>query len=136
MKGIRQNGVFSVNIPGQDMAREADYCGLISGERDDKAETCGFDIFYGKLEKTPMISQCPVNLECKVVQTIDFGSHVLVLGSIEETHITESCLTDGKPDVSKISPILYSSGVTREYYAYGDLIGNAFSIGNELKKDK
>jgi flavin reductase (DIM6/NTAB) family NADH-FMN oxidoreductase RutF len=74
----------------------------------------------------------PVNLECKVVHILDLGSHALVIGSIEETHITEDCLTDGVPDVDKIKPILYSRGTAPRYYAYGRSVGEAFSIGNGI----
>jgi len=68
------------------------------------------------------------------VHIIDLGSHALVIGSIEETHVTENCLSAGKPDIEKIKPVLFSSGVSPQYYAYGEVIADAFSIGNEIKK--
>jgi flavin reductase (DIM6/NTAB) family NADH-FMN oxidoreductase RutF len=136
LKGIRQNNNFSVNIPGQNLVKEADYCGLVSGARDDKVKTCGFSIFYGKLANAPMIEQCPINMECKVVHMLNLGSHILVVGSIEETHITENCLTDGKPDIEKIRPMLFSSGGSSQYYACGQAIADAFSIGNKIKNSK
>ncbi|MDD4873980.1 MAG: flavin reductase family protein [Dehalococcoidales bacterium] len=136
LKGIRQNNVFSVNIPSEDMVEQADYFGIVSGTSVDKAETCGIDVFYGKLEKAPMILQCPINLECKVVHMLNLGSHLFVVGSIEETHINEDCLTDGKPDVDKIKPILYSRGVFARYYAFGDSIADAFGSGNIFKNAK
>ena len=132
MKGIKPDGNFSVNIPSETLAKEADLCGLISGINADKAAACDFDVFYGKLENAPLIRQCPVNLECKIVHIINLGSHALVVGSIEETHITEDCLTDGTPDIDKIKPILYSRGTAPLYYAFGASIGEAFSIGNNI----
>ena len=101
-KGIKQNSTFSVNIPSADMVREADYCGITSGSRVDKVEVCRFKVFYGKLGHTPLIEQCPVNLECEVMHVLDLGSHSLVVGRIEESHISERCLTNGQPDVNKI----------------------------------
>ncbi len=132
MKGIKSGGGFSVNIPSEDIAEEVDLCGIISGANADKVAACNFDVFYGKLENAPLIRQCPVNLECKVVHILDLGSHALVIGSIEETHITEDCLTDGVPDLEKIKPILYSRGTAPRYYAYGHTVGEAFSIGNNI----
>lgn len=132
LKGIRQNMTFSVNVPPCDMVREADYCGLKSGAKFDKAEVCGFKVFYGKLESAPLIEQCPINLECKVVHILNLGSHALVIGRIEETHASESCLTDGKPDVAKIRPFIYTPTPTSCYQAFGEVVAQAFSIGKEL----
>lgn len=133
LKGIRQNGTFSVNIPSADMVREADYCGITSGAKVDKVEACQFEVFYGKLDSAPLIEQCPVNLECKVVHVLDLGSHALVVGRIEETHVSQNCLTDGKPDVNKIKPITYIDSPIARYQALGEILAKAFSVGRELK---
>jgi len=131
-RGIRQNFTFSVNVASTDMVREADYCGLVSGADVDKVAVCQFKVFYGKLGNAPLIEQCPVNLECRVVHILDLGSHALVVGRIEETHISESCLTDGKPDVSKIKPLGYAEAPDKQYLAV-ESIAKAFSIGRELE---
>lgn len=133
LKGIRQNEAFSVNIPSANMVREADYCGITSGAKVDKVEVCQFEVFYGKLGNAPLIEQCPVNLECKVIHILDLGSHALVIGRIEETHVSESCLTDGKPDVNKIKPITYVMSPISRYQALGEVLGKAFNVGRELK---
>ena len=132
-KGIMQNLTFSVNVPSADLIRETDYCGLVSGSEVDKVKACQFNVFYGKLKNAPLIEQCPINLECKVVHILDLGSHSLIVGRIEETHVSESCLTDGKPDVSKIKPLTYITDPARHYQALGEVIAEAFSIGEELK---
>ncbi len=135
LKGVRQNMTFSVNIPSVDLVKEADYCGFTPGEQVNKAAVCGFKVSYGKLGNAPLIEQCPVNLECRVVHLLDMGSHTLVIGRIEETHVAQECLTDGKPDVTKIRPIIYTRSVaSSDYYAYGECIGKAFSIGKALKE--
>lgn len=134
MKGIMQNNTFSVNVPSVDQVAEADYCGTISGAKADKVDACQFKIFYGKLGGAPLIEQCPVNMECKVVHILDLGSHALVVGRITETHISENCLSNGKPDVEKIKPLVYVSEPERRYQAMGDVVGKAFSVGLELRK--
>ena len=131
--GIRQNLAFSVNVPSVDMVKETDYCGLTRGSEVNKVETCRFKVFYGKLGNAPLIEQCPVNLECKVVHILDLGSHSLFIGSIEETHVSEDCLTDGEPDVNKIKPFAYNRFPTRQYQALGAFIADAYSAGKELK---
>ncbi|OGO24289.1 MAG: NADPH-flavin oxidoreductase [Chloroflexi bacterium RBG_16_50_9] len=135
LKGIRQNMTFSVNIPSVDMVRETDYCGLVSGAKTDKVKDCRFKVFYGKLGNAPLIEQCPVNMECAVLHIINLGSHFLVIGRIEETHVSEDCLTDGKPDIMKINPIIFTDGPSGRYHAVGKAIAEAFSIGREIKKE-
>jgi flavin reductase (DIM6/NTAB) family NADH-FMN oxidoreductase RutF len=133
LKGVKQHGTFSVNIPSIEMVKETDYCGLVSGRDTDKVADCRFDLFYGKLGNAPLISQCPVNIECRVVHILNLGSHELVVGQIEEVHVTDSCLSDGEPDVDRIQPFLWVTGPANRYCAFGRSIGQAFSIGKQLK---
>lgn len=137
LKGIRQNGVFSVNVPSAELVRETDYCGLVSGTaKADKVKDCNFTIFYGKLKNAPLIEQCPVNLECKVVHILTLGSHTLMIGQIEEVHVSEDCMTDGQPDPVKIDPLMYITGTNKAYFRIGEKIGPAFKIGLEISKSK
>lgn len=134
LRGIRQNLTFSVNVPSTDLVEETDYCGIISGSKANKAEVCCFSVFYGKLKNAPLIEQCPINLECKVVHILDLGSHSLIIGKIEETHVSQDCLTEGSPDVDKIRPFIFTeSPATSHYQAFGAVIAKAFSIGKKLK---
>jgi len=132
-KGVMQNLTFSVNIPSTDMVRETDYCGLVTGAKVNKVEVCHFRVFYGKLGNAPLIEQCPVNLECKVMHILDLGSHSLVVGRIKETYISETCATDGKPDFNKIKPLTYVTQPARHYQTLGEVVAKAFNIGRKLK---
>ncbi|HWR42217.1 flavin reductase family protein [Sporomusa sp.] len=64
--GVKENGFFSVNIPSADMVQKTDYCGVVSGKTTDKSKL--FTAFYDELGKAPMISECPMNMLCKVIQ--------------------------------------------------------------------
>ncbi len=56
LKGIRENGAFSVNVPSANQAKETDYCGIVSGNtKADKVKDCNFTVFYGKLKNVPLI---------------------------------------------------------------------------------
>jgi flavin reductase (DIM6/NTAB) family NADH-FMN oxidoreductase RutF len=134
LKGIKENGTFSVNVPNAKQAKETDYCGIVSGLKEDKVQACDFSVFYGKLKNAPLIEQCPVNLECKVVHMLYLGSHTLVIGQIEEVYVSEECITDGEPDPRKIDPIMYITGTHKFYCKLGESVGPAFKIGLELKK--
>jgi flavin reductase (DIM6/NTAB) family NADH-FMN oxidoreductase RutF len=134
LKGIRQNMAFSVNIPSVDMVTETDYCGIVSGANVDKVSNCGFTIFYGTLDSAPLIEQCPVAMECEVLHILKLGSHDAIIGTVVETHVSEDCLTEGAPDITKINPIAFSREKHSKYYAIGACVGQAFSVGLEFKK--
>lgn len=126
--GIRENETFSVNIPSVDMVKKTDYCGLVSGKNVDKSAL--FENFYGKLGTAPMIKECPVNMECQLIKTIDFPKYDVFVGEIVETYCDEHYLIDGVVDLAKVQPILFSMGDTG-YWKLGDRFARAWSIGKE-----
>ncbi len=135
--GIKENGTFSVNQPSAAMVKELDYCGLYSGRKVDKAAL--FKNFYGKLETAPMIEECPVNIECRVIQTMERSVHTVFIGEVAEIYFDEDCLTEGVPDVKKIDPILYApvkgrTDLAGSYWKLGDYLAGAWEVGKELRK--
>jgi flavin reductase (DIM6/NTAB) family NADH-FMN oxidoreductase RutF len=131
--GIRENGTFSVNIPSVKLVRETDYCGLVSGKNLDKAEL--FRAFYGKLKTAPMIEECAINMECRLIKTVDFPNHDIFMGQIIATYCDEAILTEGTVDFSKVQPILFVMN-DRSYWTLGKKFAKAWNIGNELKNKK
>lgn len=133
LKGVVENMTFSVNVPSVDQVREVDYCGIVTGAKTDKAAVCKFEVYYGKLETAPMIKQCPVNLECKVEHMLDLGSHVLIIGKIEEVYVSGNCFTGDHPDVKKIRPLMWTTLPANVYQGLGPEVGKAFKVGLDLK---
>jgi flavin reductase (DIM6/NTAB) family NADH-FMN oxidoreductase RutF len=136
MKGVKENMTFSVNIPSTAMVKETDYCGIASGADHDKVKDCNFKVFYGELDSIPFIEQCPVNIGCIAKHILNLGSHYLIVGSIKEILVSDDCMTDGKPDASKIDPIVYMTYPALTYHAVGKFLGSAFRIGKEIKDVK
>jgi len=128
LKGINEDKSFSINIPNRKLVEEVDFCGLYTGAKHDKSEI--FNVFYGTLKTAPLIEECPINLECKLTNSLDVGSHIIVVGEIIETFVNNDCLSKGKPDPRKIDPIMYITSV-RKYCVLGDYIADAFSIGRK-----
>ena len=126
--GIREHGEFSVNIPSVDMAAVTDWCGMKSAANGaDKSSV--FEVVRGTLEHAPMIAECPLSLECRVWQVVDLGSHELFIADIIATWTDERFLDEaGKPDITKIRPFTLTMTDNR-YWAVGEHIGNAWSIG-------
>jgi len=132
LKGIQENKTFSVNMPSADLLKKTDFCGIYSGRNTDKSTL--FDLHYGDSKTAPLIEACPLNLECKLTNSLDIGTHILVIGEVMHTYAAENILNDNNEiDPAKINPILYvPAGPAGEYYALGQQIGHAFHDGKEL----
>jgi len=127
--GIKENGSFSVNIPSQAMVKETDYCGIVSGKKRDKSVL--FDVFYGELDSAPLIRECPINMVCRLVKTVDFPKHDIFVGEIVQTFCDEDCLSEGVVDFSKVDPILFVMN-DKSYRKLGDPCGKAWHDGKVL----
>lgn len=126
-QGIKETGVFSINVPSADMVKITDYCGLVSGSTVDKAAL--FNTFYGVLGNAPMIKECPINIECKVVSEVELeGTNVMIIGEVIESYAENKYLTNNTPDIKKVDPILLSL-YESNYYNVGHIIGKAWSVG-------
>jgi len=129
--GLEENQTFSINFPSASMIEKVDYCGLVSGEHVDKSKL--FSIFYGELKTAPMIRDCPLCLECRLVQSVNYPTNEFFIGEIVESYTEERYLSEGKLDIKKINPLLFTMPDNR-YWTDGDPAGNAWSIGKRLKE--
>jgi flavin reductase (DIM6/NTAB) family NADH-FMN oxidoreductase RutF len=130
-KGIIENKEFSINIPSEKMMAAADYCGLVSGKKTDKSNL--FATFKGTLAHAPMIEECPLTMECRLMQTVKLGFDDLYIGEIVGVYCEEQCLTDGNPDAAKMKPFMLTMP-DNSYWALGKKIGQAWQIGKDYKK--
>jgi flavin reductase (DIM6/NTAB) family NADH-FMN oxidoreductase RutF len=129
--GIVESGTFSINIPSVDQVKETDYCGMVSGKKVDKGAL--FHTFYGSLKTAPMIREFPINMECRLIRTVDMPKHDVFVGEIVETHCDESCVTDdGEVDFARVRPILFVMN-DKGYWRLGDRFAGAWEAGKELR---
>jgi flavin reductase (DIM6/NTAB) family NADH-FMN oxidoreductase RutF len=129
-KGIEENKEFSINIPDVSLVEKTDYCGLVSGSETDKSKL--FEVFYGTLDKAPLIKECPVCMSCSVYQTVKLPYDTLYIGEPKEIFTEEKYLTNGLLDIKKINPFTLSMP-DNNYWSVGENIGKAWNIGNKLK---
>jgi hypothetical protein len=115
------------------MIEETDYCGIVSGKKEDKSKL--FEVFYGKFENAPMIKNCSLNLECGLVETLELPTHYLFVGEILEAYSEERYLTDGILDIKKMKPLLLTMP-DNSYWTVGNYEGAAWKIGLRLKDKK
>lgn len=135
-KEIKKNGDFTVNIASVDIMTEADFCGITSGRDIDKFRATGLTKMASKIVKSPIIKECPLNLECVLVESKIIGTTNHFVGRIVETHIDTDKLTDTTEytsfDIEAINPLIYIGGA-REYRKIGEKTGDAYQVGNSLK---
>ncbi len=128
--GIKDNKTFSVCLPSEDMVEVTDYCGIVSGKKTDKSGI--FDLFYGELKTAPMIKDCPLNMECHLVDIVESGLNEIFIGEIVGTYTEEKFLTDGKMDFKKMKPLILSQPDST-YWSLGESVARAWSIGKKYK---
>lgn len=122
---------FSINLPSASLLQKTDYCGLVSGRKADKSGL--FDVFYGSLKTAPMIRECPVTLECRLVKSVDLPTHMVFIGEIAGVYADPSVVKNGKPDFSAIDPLLLTMP-DNTYWKLGGVAGKAWSDGKALAK--
>jgi len=134
---IRATGEFTVNVPDTSQVAAVDYCGIASGRKRDKFAATGLTMAPSAVIGTPIIAECPYNIECRVTQEVVVGEYVLVLGEIVEAHADERILRPGTDDVvemAALDPLVYIAGA-REYHRLGGKVAHAYSVGRELLGD-
>ncbi len=132
---IRQAGAFTVNIPSEKYLREADFVGMVSGREYDKFEETRLTPEKSQLVDAPIVKEFPYALECKLVKQVDLGSHTMFIGEIVGMVADGEMLNPSQlPDIEKVRPMLWGSFGSMAYYGIGAKLGNAFSVGNELRK--
>jgi flavin reductase (DIM6/NTAB) family NADH-FMN oxidoreductase RutF len=125
---------FTVSIPSEKHARAADYFGIASGKNVNKFDVSGLTPVKSALVNAPYIEEFPLVLECKLIHQVEIGLHTQFIGEILDIKAEEGVLDEkGMPDIEKVRPFFYDPGVYA-YYRIGEFLGEAFSIGKDLKK--
>ncbi|MGI0017842.1 MAG: flavin reductase family protein [Nitrosotalea sp.] len=106
IKNMEKTKEFGVNVASQDQTSEVSVAGGYSGSEIDKLSLKNiFHISKPHKIKTPMITGCTINAECKLIKTENLGDHVMMIGKV--VHI--------KHDDTK-SPLMYHKG---RYFGIG-----------------
>lgn len=130
---IVERKAFTINIPSENYAKEADYFGIASGSKEDKFSATNLTAVKSDLVDAPYIGEFPLILECKLMHTVEIGLHTQFVGEIMDVKIEDSMLGEnGTIDIEKMHPFFYAPEV-RAYYGVGKCIGKAFSLGKQIK---
>ena len=119
---ICQTGEFVVNIPTASMVEKVDQCGTMSGRDVDKFEVVGLTPIPATRVAPPLIDECPINLECRLLGNEEIGDHDMFKGEVITQHVDEEALDeDLRIRIDKLDTLCYVLG---EYWSVGQKLGN------------
>ena len=111
---IEETGEFVINLTTEKLAYATDYCGVKSGRDVDKFKELNLTPETGEKVRCPMITQCPVNLEYRVMEVKSYPTHDMFIAEIVAVHADDEIIDEkGKIDIS-LAGLLAS--VPGEYY--------------------
>ncbi len=118
---LNQNGEFVINIIPPELRSAAQQCGTLSGRRVDKLEVCNLSTLPARFVKPPLIKECPLNIECRVVGIHDLGELNLWIADILAVEVADLWSNGrGGVDLETFDPLFYTFGYTM---TRGPLVG-------------
>lgn len=126
---LRETGEFVINLTTKELAFAADYCGVKSGRDVDKFRKMKLTPIPADEVKAPMIKESPINIECRVTEVKELGSHHMFLAQVLAVHADEKYMDEKqKFHLADSNPIVYSHGT---YFDLGEELG---SFGYSVRK--
>jgi flavin reductase (DIM6/NTAB) family NADH-FMN oxidoreductase RutF len=133
---IKKNGEYVINLTTRKLAYATDWCGVKSGADIDKFKEMGLTPGKASIVKAPLIMESPVNIECKVKEIKELGTHHMFLSEVVAVH-AEQELFDEDTGLFRLNEsilLCYSHG---KYYETGKFVGKfGFSVEKRRKKRK
>ncbi|PHU41581.1 flavin reductase [Pseudobutyrivibrio ruminis] len=128
---IKETGEFVINLTTEEMAKATDYCGVTSGRDVDKFQRCGLHKEEADEVNVPMLVESPVNIECRVREAHEYGSHTMFVADVICVHADEKYMNEsGRFELEKSNPLSYSHGT------YFGLTSPKGTFGYSVKKGK
>ncbi len=87
----------------------------------------------GALDSAPMVGECPLTMECWLNDIVNLPKDFLFIGEVANVYASEEILTNGVVDVTKLRPFVLTMP-DNGYWALGERIGDAWSMGKALLK--
>ena len=128
---IKESGEFVINLTTESLIRATDYCGVKSGRDVDKWQECHLTKEKADTVKCPLIEESPVNIECKVKEIKELGSHHMFIADVTSVHVDEKYMDEKNSfHLNDSGLIAYSHGT---YFSLGRKLG---TFGYSIRKKK
>lgn len=103
---IKENGCFVAHLLDKSQTKLYDVCGSLSGRNLDKLKENNIKLEPAKTVNASVISECPVAIECEVIDSIKTGSHEMFVGKITYVQAEEDYLNEkGMVDINRLNLI-------------------------------
>ncbi len=124
---IEKTGEFVVNVPSLREARALDWCGVVSGRNEDKFAGAGLTPAPALKVGCPIIPECPLNIECRVRESLKLGSHTMFVAEVVAVQVSAALIdAKGLLHLEKGGLIAFAHG---QYFALGRSLGRfGFSV--------
>jgi flavin reductase (DIM6/NTAB) family NADH-FMN oxidoreductase RutF len=118
---IKRTGEFVINLTTEKLAKATDWCGCRSGRKYNKWKEMNLTPVPAQKINAPVIGESPVNIECRVKDIIELGSHHMFVSEVVGVTIDDTFLNEEKAfSFAKAKPLVYSHG---HYFGLGKNIG-------------
>ena len=126
-KMIEDTGEFVINLTNESLVKACDYCGVVSGRDVDKFKKTGLTPIPMEHVRAMGIGESPVNMECRVTEKRELGSHTMFIAEVVGVTVDDSYMDEtGKFHINESGLVMYSHG---EYFALGKNLGKfGFSV--------
>lgn len=129
---IKATKAFTIAPADAAHLAEADYFGMVTGRKVNKAEGSGLTFEHAKNVNAPIIKEFPVTMECKVERIDDSGQETRIVGKVVNTVADEDVLdAKGHVDFGKLHPIVFDYE-QRVYRSVGANVGQAWHSGEKI----
>ena len=91
---VKESGCFVINLPKKGYEKEYNYLGSKSGRDEDKFAAMDIQWADAEYVNAPILTDCPVSIECSVVDSMQPGTHELFIGKVEAVHVDEEYLDE------------------------------------------
>ena len=124
---IRTTREFVVNVPSLKQARAVDWCGVVSGRSEDKFAGAGLTPAAALKVRPPIVLECPLNIECRVKESLELGSHTMFVAEVVAVQVSSTLLdTKGRLRLEKGGLLAFAHG---QYFELGRRLGHfGFSV--------
>ena len=123
VQNIKARKGFVVHIADAKHVVEADYFGIVSGNKEpDKFAKSGMTFTKSDIVDAPIINELPIALECEFIEYQNDATGIGVIGKVLRTSVEENLLKDDKVDIDSLEAIAFDP-YTHGYYKVGGRVG-------------
>jgi flavin reductase (DIM6/NTAB) family NADH-FMN oxidoreductase RutF len=122
---IAHHGEFVLNVPVADIMVPFDHVDMNSSHVGDKFELSGLTRGSAAVVDAPTVEECPIQLECRVFNTIDVPPiRTVFLAEVVATNVLEGVVDENERLIVPNVPFFGMTAGSGEFYTMGEAVGH------------